>query len=111
MAKRRVIVRRKKYVPPVLPERPKVTVGPRCYGRTKKGRYICIRFFVTQWKPGHAFKDLPPDTPWFVVDLENEEFTYYAQGTSAKGYPKKEDAVRIARQLRDEYGAWAVVPF
>ena len=100
MAKRRVIVRRK-YVPPKLPDKPKVTLGPKSYGRTKKGRYICIRFFVSKWRAGR----------WYVVDLDNEEWTYYAQGTSPKGYSSQEKAIEVARKYRDEYGAWSVVPF
>jgi hypothetical protein len=110
---KRRVVRRKQYVPPVLPETPKVTVGPRSYGKSKSGKHIVIRFFITKTTV-HA-RSVSNGTSvlfkrnknWFVVDMDAGEV---AEGTSLDGYPKAE-AIKVARQYRDEYGAWATMPF
>lgn len=95
------------YVPPVLPDKPKVTVGTRSYGRTKTGAYIVCRFWITQfWRGKYVGKTKPTD-PWFVIDMEEARL---AKGTSQTGY-SKEDATRVAREYRDKYGAWSTVPF
>jgi hypothetical protein len=93
---------------PNLPDKPKVTVGAKCYGRTKKGGYIVVRFFISQWRPGLGSKKIPKGSPWFVVDLD--EGKHYAEGTKSSGYPK-DKAIKVARQYRDEYGAWTTMPF
>lgn len=91
-----------------VPKRPKVTTGPRAMKTYTSGRRLVIRFFVTQhygtrnlwrrWVPG----------PWYVVD----SLTWRtADGTETKGYRKKEEAVSIAREYRDEYGAYCKSPF
>lgn len=110
-AKRRIVVRRKTrsgspYTPPKLPEKPKVTQGGKCYGRTKRGAYIIARFYITQmWMV--PFTKVKPSDPWFVVDAEEATL---AAGTKKAGYPK-EKAIRVARKYRDEYGAWTTMPF
>lgn len=35
----------------------------------------------------------------------------YAARTSKDGYATKKEAVRVAREYRDKYGAYAKVPF
>lgn len=113
-ATRRRVVRRKVYKPPVLPERPKVTVGPRSYGLTKKGRHICIRFFVS--RTTYTAKDerggvsvfIRQGDRWFVIDMEEGDI---AKGTAPRGYPDKKEAIETAREYRDNFGAWAVMPF
>lgn len=87
-----------------------MTKGGKCYGRTKRGGYIVVRFFITQWRIGLGTgrDHTKPDDPWFVVDLEAGT---YASGTKKSGYPTKEQAIKVARRYRDEYGAWAVMPF
>lgn len=85
------------YIPPKLPKSPKVTVGPRSYGVTKKGRHVVIRFFVTR-KRGDV---------WLVYDSEEGGI---ALGTEEIGYTK-DKAIQVARILRDEYGEWATMPF
>jgi hypothetical protein len=109
-AKKRIVVRRKKkkqdkYIPPILPKKPRVDQGPKCYGRSKRGKPICVRFFVSQrlgtliLKPWHDTSQLP----WYVIDLLEERI---AKGTKKSGYDTKEDAIKVARKYRDEYGAW-----
>lgn len=110
-AKRRIVVRRKKtgstYTPPKLPDKPKVTVGAKSYGRSKSGGYIVTRFYLTQvWLKD--FTKVRPDDPWFVIDLEEATL---AAGTKQAGYPDKEKAIQVARRYRDRYGAWTVMPF
>ena len=84
------------YIPPKLPKSPKVTLGPKSYGRTKKGRFVVIRFFVIRKRD-----------VWFVYDFEEGGI---ASGTEEKGY-QKNYAIEIARAFRDEYGEWATSPF
>lgn len=106
MSKRKVrIVRR--YVPPKLPEKPKVTEGPKSYGQTKRGQYIVPRFWITQFRNGVHRLNAKESSPWFVIDMEEASL---ARGTQKSGYPK-EEAVRIARKFRDKYGAWSTTPF
>lgn len=103
---RKVVVRRRKkaaYVPPKLPSKPKVTVGTKCYGRSKMGGYIVCRFWITQHFWGRKLK---PTDPWYVIDMETGNV---AQGT--KAYQEKDKAIAIARKYRDKYGAWYVMPF
>lgn len=103
MTKKR-IVKRKKFVPPVLPEKPKVTVGAKSFGRSRSGGYIIPRFWITQ---SLLIKRTPKKSdPWYVIDMETG---YLAKGT--KAYPEKDKAIRIARKYRDEFGAWYVMPF
>lgn len=107
-AKRRIVVRRKirsgsRYTPPKLPAKPSVTSN-RSYGRTKRGGYIVARFQVMSRFP--TYTKQPP--PWIIWDVEE---ALVAKGTKQEGYQDKEKAVRVARKYRDEYGAWAVMPF
>lgn len=110
-AKRRIRVVRsgtKPVEPPSSnrPTRPRVDRGPVSYGRTKKGFYIVVRFFVSQnvnWRR--------PDGRWWVLDIEEEENRGIAKGTKKEGYRSKEEAVQVAREYRDEYGAYGKAPF
>lgn len=109
--KKRTVVRRKtrsgsSYTPPKLPKKPKVTVGAKSYGRTKKGAYIVPRFYITQQWLGYA--KLRVNGPWFVMDVEEANL---AAGTKKAGYPEKDKAIAVARRYRDTYGAWAIMPF
>lgn len=108
MAKRKVIIRRKKaYVPPKLPDKPKVTEGAKSYGRTKRGQYIVPRFWITQFMYGKWSGNVTASDPWYVIDMEEATI---ARGTKDTGYPK-EKAIKIARRYRDEFGAWSTMPF
>jgi hypothetical protein len=99
-----------RYFPrPNLPDKPKVTVGAKSYGRTKLGGYIVPRFWITQVgfaKTNHL--TVKPSDPWYVVDMEEANI---AQGTKTSGYKDKKEAIKIARKFRDEFGAWSVMPF
>lgn len=58
---------------------------------------MVIRFFVVNRRG-----------QWFVADALTWRT---ADGTEESGYPKKEEAVRVARFYRDEYGAYCKSPF
>ena len=94
-----------KFVPPKLPERPKVTDGPKSYGRTRWGRYIVVRFYV--FKPYRKAR-------WIVIDNEERKgrwTNFVARGTNERGYDTRNEAVAIARKYRDKYGSWSRLPF
>lgn len=106
---RRVVVRsksssRKKYTPPKLPSKPKVTVGPRSYGLTKRGRRIVVRFYVSRRR---AFRGRGISKNWYVIDYDEG----IAKTTNPDGYESRSEAIGVARKLRDEYGAWSRSPF
>lgn len=106
-AKKRIVVRRRSGESSSLsaPNKPKVTVGPKAYGRTKSGKPVVVRFFVSQLA---RFKKIEDNAPWFVIDFEDGKI---AKGTKADGYRSKENAIKVARQYRDEFGAYARSPF
>lgn len=81
------------YVP--LPKKPKVTVGPKAYRIYSSRRRLVIRFFVAKHRG-----------TWVVAD----SFTWcQAEGTGT--YQSKEEAVEVAREYRDSYGAYCKSPF
>jgi N-acetylmuramoyl-L-alanine amidase len=95
-----------------IPERPRVTVGPRAVKEFKNRQRAVIRFFITQdfgtremRNPAHAGKT---NRPWIVVDAT---IWRSAVGTAPEGYREKDEAIRIARKYRDEYGAYCRSPF
>jgi hypothetical protein len=45
---------------------------------------------------------------WFVCDMDSRGI---AGKTSKSGYESKKEAVRVAREYRDKYGAYTKVPF
>lgn len=81
--------------------------GPRAYGRTKRGWFIVVRFFVSQ----NALNWRRPDGRWWVLDIEEEENRGIAKGTKKEGYRSKEEAIAVARKYRDEYGTYGKAPF
>lgn len=84
-------------------------MGPRSYGRTKKGRWIVIRFYVSELKtPGDRRRT---DERWFVVDMEDGGPRGIAKGTEEIGYGSKSDAIAVAREYRDSYGPYARFEF
>ncbi len=84
------------------PDKPRADMGPRAYGQTQKGRYIVIRFVVSQMtlipRPGRK---------WWVLDMDEKVNRGIAAGTAKEGYDTKEEAIKVARKYRDTYGAWA----
>lgn len=89
------------------PSKPRVDIGPRAYGRTPKGRYITIRFFISN----RVVSNRKPSDRWWVLDIEEDENRGIAKGTKKDGYSSKEEAITIAREYRDEYGAYGKVHF
>jgi hypothetical protein len=84
--------------PEGAPEKPRVDLGPKAYKEHKSHKRSVIRFFV-QLRRGR----------WFVLDVCSRG--RYAAKTSENGYATKQEAVAIAREYRDRYGAYAKVPF
>lgn len=110
--KKTIVVRRKsssskKFVPPKLPDKPSVTKGGKCYGRSKKGWFIVARFYITQHWGKSMLQRVEPSDPWYVVDCGSGGL---ADGTDATGYPK-ERAIKIAKWFRDNHDAWTRLPF
>lgn len=80
-----------------IPKKPRTTIGPSAVRAYSGGRRLVIRFFVVS-RRGR----------WFVAD----SLTWRtADGTEESGYPTKDEAVRVARYYRDEYGAYCKSPF
>lgn len=80
------------------PDAPKVDLGPKAYSVYKSGARAVIRFFV--WKESDRF---------YVLDMAGAKRV--AARTQTDGYATKKEAVRVAREYRDKYGAYAKVPF
>jgi hypothetical protein len=64
----------------------------------KSGARAVIRFFVVQKR-----------ARWYVMDMCADSGR--AAKTAKDGYATKKEAVDTARYYRDEYGAYAKVPF
>lgn len=84
--------------PKNAPERPKVDIGPKSYMVYKSRARAVIRFFI--WERLGSF---------YVLDIAGSKTV--AARTSKDGYATKKEAVRVAREYRDKYGAYAKVPF
>jgi hypothetical protein len=90
------------------PSRPRVDIGPKSYGIKKHGRRLCIRFFIYQYKSfGRSKGKSFARNIWFVGDMETGG---RAARTSRMGYAR-EEAVAVAREYRDKYGAYTKSPF
>lgn len=81
-----------------IPKKPKVTLGPRAVKVFKNRERAVIRFYVSPSASGM----------WQVVDAETWRV---AGGTEKAGYRAKAEAIRIAQQYRDTYGAYTRSPF
>lgn len=90
-----------------LPVSPKVTIGPKAYEMWENGAVKVIRFYV-----GLTFYSRKGKfwfhEPFQVYDSDTGKV---AAKTSKTGYATKKEAVRVAREYRDKYGAYAKVPF
>jgi len=91
------------------PSKPRVDIGPKSYGVTRLGKRIVIRFFVQR-------KTLPMRRPtnesrWIVLDVLEESNGNIAAGTKPEGYGSKENAIEVAREYRDTYGAYGKADF
>lgn len=96
------------YVPD-FPEKPRVDIGPKAYVSYKSGARKVIRFFVDRPFVRDARNRWKPTSVWYVLDMGGERLV--AAGTKKQGYPEKKDAVRVAREYRDKYGAYVKVEF
>lgn len=92
-----------------MPDRPKVDIGPKAYKVYRSGSRKVIRFFVCRPFVRDMKNRWKPTTNWYVMDMAGEG--HIAAKTKKQGYPDKKDAVRVAREYRDKYGAYAKVPF
>lgn len=84
------------------PESPKVDIGPRAYKVFRNGERLVIRFSVEQalirgkgayYRRGN----------WFVWDMDTGRIAAKSLKT---GYKEKREAIRVAREYRDKYGAY-----
>lgn len=84
-----------------VPERPKVTIGPKAYKVFRNRERLVIRFFVAESRRGSG--------KYFVYDMAASG--RIAGKTSKDGYASKKEAVKVARDYRDKYGAYARFSF
>ena len=89
------------------PKRPSVEIGPKSYKVFKNGDRLVIRFSVGQMPTG--IRGVRPHTgPYYVWDMDTGKV---AARTSKTGYEEKQEAVRIAQEYRDMYGAYVRFKF
>lgn len=94
-----------------IPVAPKVDIGHKAYELWPGGGVKVIRFCVdleTYRKRRGRCGSYAKREPYFVYDMDTGGI---AAKTSKTGYATKKEAVRVARQYRDTYGAYAKVPF
>lgn len=90
------------------PERPKVDIGPKSYKAYRNRERLVIRFYVAEGivRRRGRYKG---DGRYYVYDMAG---TGRIAGKTAKeGYADKKEAIRVAREYRDKYGAYARSPF
>lgn len=88
------------------PESPRADIGPKAYKVFRNGERLVIRFSVEQ-----ALRRIPRGKcsyyvrtgNWFVYDMDTGRA---AAKTSKTGYQDKREAVKVAREYRDRYGAY-----
>jgi hypothetical protein len=85
-----------------------VDIGPKAYKRYKDRSRLVIRFFVAEdlvgWRGAYRGTGR-----FFVYDMESSG--RIAGKTSKDGYPTKKDAMKVAREYRDRYGAYTRFKF
>lgn len=98
-----------------IPKKPRVDEGPRAVKSWKDGRRLVARFFVAQfcgvqpyWAKKHRGQRGPYESKWYVMDCDSGK---RAAGTAEEGYDSIEEAKAVARQYRNEYGAYVEMPF
>lgn len=84
-------------------------IGPKAYREYRDRSRLVIRFYVSQStvrlrKGAYRFNT----GNWFVWDMDSRGV---AGKTSKTGYASKKEAVRVAREYRDRYGAYTKAPF
>jgi hypothetical protein len=85
------------------PERPKVDIGPKSYKAYRNRERLVIRFYVAEGivRRRGRYKG---DGRYYVYDMAGDGKV--AGRTSKEGYADKKEAVRVAREYRDKYGAY-----
>lgn len=89
------------------PVSPRVDIGPQAYKEYPSRRRRVVRFFVAGRLLGKQ-SCLSSKPPFFVYDMDSGRI---AGRTSKSGYESKKEAVRVAREYRDKYGAYTKAPF
>lgn len=74
-----------------------MTDGPRAYRVLKSGARVVCRFYIAPASGGR----------WRIIDSDTWDV---ASGTEKTGY-RREEAIEIAREYRDTYGAYVRSPF
>lgn len=93
------------------PVSPRVDIGPKAYKIFRNRERLVIRFSVEQGLrrvargKGSYYIRIGN---WFVWDMDTGKL---AAKTSKTGYTDKREAVRIAREYRDKYGAYVRFDF
>lgn len=94
------------------PLKPRVGIGPKAYKVFRNGDRLVIRFSVDQMLVrairGKRNVYYTRAGNWFVWDMDTGKI---AAKTSKTGYTDKKEAVRIAREYRDKYGAYVRFDF
>lgn len=92
-----------------IPERPSPK-RPKAVKSYASGKRLVVRFTLSKymghnpWNP----KQRGDESPWYVTDMDTGQI---AKGSDRKGYEDKAEAAKVARKLRNKYGAYAKVPF
>lgn len=93
------------------PLKPRVDIGPKAYKVFRNKERLVIRFSVEQGLRrvvrGKSAWHVRTGN-WFVWDMDTGKI---AAKTSKTGYTDKQEAVRIAREYRDKYGAYVRFEF
>lgn len=89
------------------PLKPRVDIGPKAYKVFRNGDRLVIRFSVDQMLVravrGKRNVYYTRAGNWFVWDMDTGRI---AAKTSKTGYTDRQEAVRVAREYRDKYGAY-----
>lgn len=91
-----------------MPESPKVDIGPKAYRVYKNKERLVIRFYVAQGIVRRRGRYVG-DGKFYVYDMASAG--RIAGKTAKEGYKDKKEAIRVAREYRDKYGAYARSPF
>lgn len=90
------------------PVSPRADIGPRSYKSYRSRKCKVIRFFVDGELVRERGKYVVRCPPFFVYDMDSGRI---AGKTKKSGYESKKEAVRVAREYRDKYGAYTKAPF
>lgn len=81
----------------------------------KSGKRLVVRFFIAQfcgtqpvWVKSHRNHRGPFESKWYVMDCDTGK---RAAGTNEDGYDTQDEARIVARQYRDEYGAYVEMDY